>query len=76
MEHGKPYVKAAATSDETLLESQTIFGCELIQSMGILLKLPQVAVSTATVSFHRFYYKRSMRKFDVRVRKRRKPKKE
>ena len=59
---------ASASSDEAaLLESQAVFGCELIQKMGILLKLPQVAVSTAQVSFHRFYAKRSMRKFDVRV---------
>ena len=59
---------STSASDAALLESQAVYGCELIQSMGILLKLPQVAVSTAQVSFHRFYAKRSMRKFDVRVR--------
>ena len=59
---------STSASDEALLESQAVYGCELIQTMGILLKLPQVAVSTAQVSFHRFYAKRSMRKFDVRVR--------
>lgn len=58
--------EADAASERALLEGQAVFGCELIQKMGILLKLPQVAVSTATVSFHRFYAKRSMRKFDVR----------
>ena len=57
----------AAADDTALLEGQAAYGCELIQQMGILLKLPQVAVSTAQVSFHRFYAKRSMRKFDVRV---------
>ena len=57
----------AATAETALLESQAVFGCELIQQMGILLRLPQVAASTAQVSFHRFYTKRSMRKFDVRV---------
>ena len=63
---------AAASSSEgdeasrETRETQAIFGCELIQQMGILLKLPQVAVSTACVSFHRFYARRSMHKFDVR----------
>ena len=49
-----------------LLESQAVYGCELIEKMGILLRLQRVCVSTAQVSFHRFYAKRSMRKFDVR----------
>jgi len=57
---------SAATAEATLICGQRVFGCELIQKMGILLRLPQVAVSTAQVSFHRFYAKRSMRKFDVR----------
>ena len=54
--------------DEGVIASQRVFGCECIQQMGIMLRLPQVAVSTAQVMFHRFYAKRSMRKFDVRVR--------
>ena len=61
-----PMASATQDAEKALLDSQRIFGCELIQKMGILLRLPQVAVSTAQVSFHRFYAKRSMRKFDVR----------
>ncbi|KAI9104818.1 cyclin-like protein [Phlyctochytrium arcticum] len=33
-----------------------VFGCELIQSAGILLRLPQVAMATAQILFQRFYY--------------------
>nr|CAD7395514.1 unnamed protein product [Timema cristinae] len=36
-----------------------ILGCELIQTAGILLKLPQVAMATAQVLFQRFYYSKS-----------------
>ena len=50
------------------ITGQRIYGCELIQQMGILLRMPQVAVSTAQVMFHRFYAKRSLYKFDARVR--------
>ncbi|TPX35757.1 hypothetical protein SmJEL517_g02009 [Synchytrium microbalum] len=42
------------------------FGCELIESAGILLKLPQVAISTAETLFHRFYYTSSLKKFGIR----------
>ncbi|TPX39511.1 hypothetical protein SeMB42_g06348 [Synchytrium endobioticum] len=42
------------------------FGCELIESAGILLKLPQVAISTAEVLLHRFYYTSSLSKFGIR----------
>ena len=59
---------SSASEDAELFAGQAVFACELIQQMGILLRLPQVAVSTAQVSFHRFYAKKSMRKFDVRVR--------
>jgi|TARA_B100000524_G_scaffold341973_1_gene236576 hypothetical protein len=57
-----------ADNDEDVFVGQRVFGCECIQQMGQLLKLPQVAVSTAQVMFHRFYAKRSLKKFDVRVR--------
>ncbi|KAK6633505.1 Cyclin-L1 [Polyplax serrata] len=36
-----------------------ILGCELMQTAGILLKLPQVAMATAQVLFQRFYYSKS-----------------
>lgn len=42
-----------------------ILGCELIQSSGILLKLPQVAMATAQVLFQRFYYSKSFVKHQM-----------
>ncbi|XP_055375635.1 cyclin-L1 [Condylostylus longicornis] len=36
-----------------------ILGCELIQSAGILLRLPQVAMATGQILFQRFYYSKS-----------------
>lgn len=36
-----------------------ILGCELIQTAGILLKLPQVAMATGQVIFQRFFYSKS-----------------
>ncbi|KND01998.1 uncharacterized protein SPPG_02504 [Spizellomyces punctatus DAOM BR117] len=43
-----------------------VFGCELIQSAGILLRLPQVATATAQVLFQRFYYMASLKLVAVR----------
>merc|ERR1719245_1489108 len=34
--------------------------CDLVQIAGKLLKIPQVAMATACVLFHRFYYAKSM----------------
>ncbi|XP_070561019.1 cyclin-L1-like [Ptychodera flava] len=42
-----------------------IIGCEFIQTAGILLKLPQVAMATAQVIFQRFYYSKSMVKHNM-----------
>lgn len=36
-----------------------LVGCELIQTTGRLLKLPQTAMATAQVLFHRYYYIKS-----------------
>jgi cyclin L len=36
-----------------------ILGCELVQTAGILLQLPQVAMATGQVLFHRFYFRKS-----------------
>ncbi|KAK3788029.1 hypothetical protein RRG08_051103 [Elysia crispata] len=44
-----------------------ILGCELIQTAGILLKLPQVAMATAQVVFQRFYYAKSFIKHNMEV---------
>ncbi|KAI9475361.1 Fanconi anemia protein FancD2 nuclease-domain-containing protein [Zychaea mexicana] len=50
---------------EELEESLRNFGCEFIQSAGILLKLPQVAMATAQVLFQRFYYMASLKDFGI-----------
>ncbi|CAG9770355.1 unnamed protein product [Ceutorhynchus assimilis] len=45
------------------IEAETdlrIYGCELIQTAGILLKLPQVAMATGQVLLQRFYYSKSL----------------
>ena len=34
-----------------------VWGCELIQESGILLKFPQVVMVTAQNVFHRFYFR-------------------
>ncbi|XP_074654059.1 cyclin-L1-like isoform X2 [Tubulanus polymorphus] len=44
-----------------------ILGCELIQTAGILLKLPQVAMATGQVIFQRFYYSKSFVKHNMEV---------
>ncbi|KAJ8320186.1 hypothetical protein KUTeg_001773 [Tegillarca granosa] len=54
------------------LDSETemdlrIIGCELIQTAGILLKLPQVAMATGQVLFQRFYYSKSFVKHNMEV---------
>eukprot|EP00914_Ancora_sagittata_P002282 GHVO01005115.1.p1 GENE.GHVO01005115.1~~GHVO01005115.1.p1 ORF type:complete len:364 (-),score=40.61 GHVO01005115.1:367-1413(-) len=43
------------------------YGTDLIQRAGILLRLQQVTASSAQIALHRFYYRRSLREFDVRV---------
>lgn len=47
--------------------SQRIYGCQLIQKAGVLLKLEAVTVASAQTILHRFYYRKSLKKFDVRV---------
>ncbi|XP_013411114.1 cyclin-L1 [Lingula anatina] len=42
-----------------------ILGCELIQTAGILLKLPQVAMATGQLLFQRFYYSKSFIKHSM-----------
>jgi len=44
-----------------------IVGCEYIQSAGLLLRLPQVAMATAQVIFQRFYYSKSYVKYSIYV---------
>ena len=47
--------------------SQRIYGCHLIQRAGVLLRLEAVTVASAQTILHRFYYRKSLKKFDVRV---------
>ena len=42
-----------------------VLGCELIQSSGLLLDLPQTAMATAQVLFHRFYYSKSLVRYPM-----------
>ncbi|XP_051176358.1 cyclin-L1 isoform X1 [Leptopilina boulardi] len=44
-----------------------ILGCELIQTAGILLKLPQVAMATGQVIFQRFYYSKSLVRHNMEI---------
>ncbi|CAM9003578.1 unnamed protein product [Rhodiola kirilowii] len=49
---------------ETILR---IYGCDLIQESGILLRLPQAVMATGQVLFHRFYCKKSFARFNVKI---------
>ncbi len=40
-------------------ENFRLFGCELIQEGGVMLKLPQVTMVTAMELFHRFFFRQS-----------------
>ncbi|CAA7023622.1 unnamed protein product [Microthlaspi erraticum] len=53
--------------DETTETTLKIYGCDLIQEAGILLRLPQAVMATGQVLFHRFYCKKSLAKFDVKI---------
>ena len=44
-----------------------ILGCDFIQASGLLLQLPQVAMATAQILFHRFYYAKSIVKHNYEV---------
>ncbi|SOV17200.1 cyclin [Plasmodium gaboni] len=51
-------------SDEIKLR---IYGCQLLQEAGIILKLKAVTIVTSQVLFHRFYFKKSFTDFDVNI---------
>ncbi|KAL0695471.1 hypothetical protein Bca4012_062651 [Brassica carinata] len=53
--------------DEATEVALRIYGSDLIQEGGILLKLPQAVMATGQVLFHRFYCKKSLAKFDVKI---------
>ncbi|KAI8989585.1 cyclin-like protein [Pilobolus umbonatus] len=50
---------------EELEEDLRNYGAELIESAGILLKLPQVAMATAQVLFQRFFFMSSLKEFGI-----------
>ncbi|XP_030515222.1 cyclin-L1-1 [Rhodamnia argentea] len=52
--------------DEATETTLRIYGCDLIQESGILLKLPQAVMATGQVLFHRFYCKKSFTRFNVK----------
>ncbi|KAH1229714.1 Cyclin-L1-1 [Glycine max] len=52
--------------DEATETSLRIYGCDLIQESGILLRLPQAVMATGQVLFHRFYCKKSFARFNVK----------
>lgn len=64
--HASP--SRGAGVDESTESQLRLYGCELIQEAGVLLKLGQVVMATGQVLFHRFYSKRSMAQFNVKVR--------
>ncbi|XP_019187832.1 PREDICTED: uncharacterized protein LOC109182188 isoform X2 [Ipomoea nil] len=53
--------------DEATERTLRIYGCDLIQESGILLKLPQAVMATGQVLFHRFYCKKSFSHFNVKI---------
>ncbi|XVF06925.1 hypothetical protein REPUB_Repub06bG0093000 [Reevesia pubescens] len=53
--------------DEATETTLRIYGYDLIQESGILLKLPQAIMATGQVIFHHFYCKKSFARFDVKV---------
>ncbi|XP_078162356.1 arginine-rich cyclin 1 isoform X2 [Carex rostrata] len=52
--------------DEDTETTLRIYGCDLIQESGILLRLPQVVMATGQVLFHRFYCKKSFARFSAK----------
>ncbi|CAA3030342.1 Cyclin-L1-1 [Olea europaea subsp. europaea] len=52
--------------DEAKETTLRIYGCDLIQESGILLKLRQAVMATSLVLFHRFYCKKSFARFNVK----------
>nr|POF11326.1 cyclin-l1-1 [Quercus suber] len=64
-EHLKNSPSRKDSIDEDAETTLRIYGCDLIQESGILLKLPE-AVATGQVLFHRFYCKKSFDRFNVK----------
>ncbi|XP_015061966.1 cyclin-L1-1 isoform X1 [Solanum pennellii] len=52
--------------DDVTETALRIYGCDLVQECGILLRLPQAVMATGQVLFHRFYCKKSFARFNVK----------
>ncbi|KAJ7273224.1 cyclin-like protein [Mycena rebaudengoi] len=50
---------------EDLEEDLRAYGCKLVHQAGILLRQKQVAVATAQILFHRFWFVTSMKQFGI-----------
>ena len=48
-------------------ENFRLYGCELIQEGGIMLKLPQITMTTAMFIFHRFFFNVSFLQVDLKT---------
>ncbi|KAM3958185.1 cyclin L1 [Aphomia sociella] len=62
------FKETPSQSDGLDSETETdlrILGCELIQTAGILLKLPQVAMATGQIYLQRFYYSKSFVRYPM-----------
>jgi cyclin L len=59
-----PPSKAHGVEWETEAQHRA-WGCELIQEAGVLLRLPQVVMCTGQTLLQRFYYRKSLTKFDA-----------
>lgn len=62
------FKETPSQADGLDIETETdlrILGCELIQTAGILLKLPQVAMATGQIYLQRFYYSKSFVRYPM-----------
>lgn len=62
------FKETPSQADGLDIETETdlrILGCELIQTAGILLKLPQVAMATGQIYLQRFYYAKSFVRYPM-----------
>ncbi|CAH2097947.1 unnamed protein product [Euphydryas editha] len=62
------FKETPSQADGLDIETETdlrILGCEMIQTAGILLKLPQVAMATGQMYLQRFYYSKSFVRYPM-----------
>jgi len=53
--------------EEEVETSLRIYGCDFIQRAGLYLKMRAVTVASSQTIFHRFFFRRSLKEFDVRI---------